>query len=344
MNVRVASILNGFLTVTLLVACGNPVNRESNPLKNYNDLRNDLPEQNIPKNRPQDEGPKQFCQKPYVMDITTPDSTGKETEANFSMSFLVDQEKIYHISLQSLDSLKLSLNEAPTGMKLTDQGSGKWELRWKPPMKEANIGQYMQIVADLPQSSCVQGTVGEPVFVTVNVNSLKPVVNVIGFEDSKKFSLNDKFSFSVDIFDPTLASGATPATPLLLFPGTNGFPETNPTTEIRYLRSDTAVSCAAPQATRDPQVFRSTCSFDASQIVSANADAYGPDHLSLVVFSALSSKGEQAIGVPKTFAIDLPPAPAVVEAPKKAASDNTSSKKKQTKISNDQHRKTGAST
>src|SRR4051812_43238945 len=98
----ISQVLILILTVsTSLVACNqSPTNRDSDPLKNYNGLKNDKPgkiEKDQTIGAAEDDGTPTACSKKYSFSIT--DSDGNAVKSK--LEFLVGEAKSYMINLTS---------------------------------------------------------------------------------------------------------------------------------------------------------------------------------------------------------------------------------------------------
>lgn len=344
MNMKFTFQLFIFAFIWALAACSgeSPTQRESNPLKKYNGIENDIPQSqrdriHFPKPpKVENDGPVIGCPNAYTMTIMSSDG-----DAGRTLQFLVGQSKIYRVSVQSdYPDLKLGLANKPNGMQLKKSGDKTWDLEFRPAPSQGNLGQDVEILVDVPHDRCVKGSLGEKIFVVVNVNSQQPIISVTGLDRSRMYQPDDKIPFDVTVKDPTLAASEQPQPPQFQY-----F-DYNPTGEILYLNGAGASSCNGASPGGAPQTFVFHCVYDVQKVIGQNPgatvgisefDVFGKSaagedsvHHSKQVRIALPAATTEPPPAPDATASAEPP-PAPAEEKKEPAQAKSAKKKKKKK-------------
>lgn len=125
------------LTLSLAIAgCqGNdPFNRNSDPLNDYPEMKNDLVE------KPAEADPQKIMVKTF--DIRS----DSDVESSRLLQFIAGEEASYFIRARSFvpeTNFNLQIHNAPEGLKLAseDPKQGLWKLTWRPDKKFIPVGQ-----------------------------------------------------------------------------------------------------------------------------------------------------------------------------------------------------------
>jgi hypothetical protein len=279
-----------------LAACGNPIDRESNPVKNYDQIKKDIPIQ-------QYEQEKQvYCGNSYLTTIRTLNETGGEVDTGTNLSFLVGEPKSYRIYVQDNQQLNLTLGSAPEGMELTKISNIRWDLHWQPKASDGGATDKVRVLATAVGKTC-QSTDINDLTVTVNTGSLQPTIAITGIDANKTYGSSDRISFMVNVTDPSLTTTSTPDAP------TFEFPTQDSKTGTKYITAKNIVQCGSPQVMPGPWEFRVSCAFNVDQIVAQNLSVQGL-HITEMIVNVKSTTGEAANPYPVKVTVNFP-APAI---------------------------------
>jgi len=251
------------LTVSLLiVACGNPTNTQTNPIKKYSNRWNDVPADQRGKDvvvaASVDDGNPFACPKPYTIHFT--DADGKD--AGTSLQFTVGQSKVYKIDLTStkFQNLQLALpKNAPKNFILNRSKSGAYSISFTPTAAQDNMSEKVRLIVDITQTDCIRGIESELLSVTVNSGKTLPSVAILNLDQEHKYSNTDLITFDVEITDPTLTSDKTPNFPEFTY--NNNFA----TGETAFTSAADAISCNRSTKVSD-FTYRFSCLVDGTKI------------------------------------------------------------------------------
>lgn len=252
--------LSILLTSLSIVACGNPTNTQTNPLKKYQNRANDVPVrergEDVNIGPAIDDGNPLACPKPYTMHLL--DADGKD--AGRSLQFTVGQSKSYNIDLTSSQFKDIAVSlpkNAP--LKLSRTKSGDYSISFSPTAAQDNMSEKVRLLVSFPQTGCNKGMESE--LLTVNVNSGKPLpsVAILNLDQERRYGSTDSIPFDIEVTDPALTDGKTPNFPEFTYKNTFA------TGETAFTSAEGAISCNHSAKVSD-FTYRFNCLIDASKI------------------------------------------------------------------------------
>jgi len=308
------------LAVTMMImACNqSPTNTQSDPIRNYNGLKNDVPASRAghDTNDPAkvDDGVPVSCEKPYSMIILN--SEGKAVGND--LQFTVGKSKTYQIQLSSdqYPDMKITPINAPKGMSPpVEKSPGIWSLTFQPTADQGNIPMKMVLKVNVPQDGCIKGAQGETLHINVDFGSPLPKVSVLNL-DKPLYNSTDTVTFQIDVNDPSVADGQSPQIPLFDF--LNNYK----TGETVFANAKNGVSCN--RSTKiDSSTYRFNCICDFNQIKPEYAEPQPFAHTDFEVFARSANNQESKhLSIGLNIIYPKPPEAPVADTPKPVPSDS----------------------